>query len=286
MARGSNRHVNTATIGACLAVGLGIYTLVVIAVYYTQASIIFHNGGLTARPPEAFPIVQVAFSTADGLRLNGWWLDTDAPRCTVLYFQGNRRSPSEYRRRLNTFRRLGANALIFDYRGFGQSPGRIHEEKDIYLDGLAAWAYLHRQRGIAPERLVLWGRSLGGAVAVEVARQRPIGALVLESTFFSLADMARHQYGWLPARQLLRFHLESGAKIAQIHAPLLIIHSPEDRYVPFDQAEKLFLRASPPKVLLKSSGSHLDLFETSPDDWRAFEGPWRRLTTAIDAAGH
>ena len=96
MARGSNRHVNTTMIGACLAVGLGIYILIVIAVYYTQASIMFHTGGLTASPPEAFTIVQVTFTTADGLHLNGWWLDTDAPRCTVLYFQGNRRSPSGY----------------------------------------------------------------------------------------------------------------------------------------------------------------------------------------------
>ncbi len=286
MATGSNRHMDTATIGACLAAGLGIYILVVIGAYYTQASIIFHTGGLTARPPEAFAIDQVTFATADGMRLNGWWLDSDAPRCTVLYFQGNRRSPSAYRRRLKTFNRLGVNALIFDYRGYGQSLGRIRVEEDIYQDGLAAWAYLCRRRGIEPARLVLWGRSLGGAVAVEVARRRPIGALVLESTFNSLADMAQHQYSWLPARQLLRFQFESGAKIAQIQAPLLIIHSPEDRYVPFDQAEKLFRQASPPKMLMKTSGSHLDLFDSNRAHLRAFRHHWQQMIASMDAAGH
>nr|MDJ0809914.1 alpha/beta hydrolase [Desulfobacterales bacterium] len=189
MADGVNKHVDTATIGACLAVGLGIYILIVISAYYSQASIIFQSGGLTARPPTAFPIEQVSFETTDGVRLNGWWLATTAPRGTVLYFQGNRRSPSEYRQRLKTFTALGVNALIFDYRGYGQSPGRIREEDDIYRDGLAAWSYLCHQRGIAPGKLVLWGRSLGGAVAAEVACRRPAGALVLESTFNSLADM-------------------------------------------------------------------------------------------------
>ncbi len=286
MSKGINKHTDAATIGACLAVGLVFYILIVIGAYYSQASIIFQTGGLTARPPEAFPIDPVTFETADGIRLNGWWLDTAAPRGTVLYFQGNRQSASEYRRRLRTFTALGVNALIFDYRGYGQSPGRIREEEDIYRDGLAAWSYLCRQRDIAPARLVLWGRSLGGAVAVEVACRREVGALVLESTFNSLADMARHQYGWLPTRHLLRFHFESGAKMGRVQAPLIVIHSPEDRYVPFVQAEKLFHQASSPKVLLKTSGSHLDLFESSPEHWRAFEAPWRRLINSTYNAGH
>ncbi len=153
----NNKHVDVATIGACFIVGLGIYVLVIIAAYFTQASIIFSSGGLTARPPRGFPIAQVTFTTTDGLQLNGWWLDTAAPRCTVLYFQGNRRSPSEYRRRLSTFSRLGANAFIFDYRGYGQSPGQIRNEEDIYRDGLAAWEYLRRERAVAPQDIILWG---------------------------------------------------------------------------------------------------------------------------------
>jgi fermentation-respiration switch protein FrsA (DUF1100 family) len=278
MPDGVNQQVDIATIGACLAVGLGIYALVVVGAYFTQASIIFRTGGLTATPPAAFPIEQVAFETADGLTLNGWWLSGTSTGRTILYFQGNRQWPSEYRRRLTTFTRLGVNALIFDYRGFGQSPGHIREEEDIYRDGLAAWDYLCRRRAVAPEHIILWGRSLGGAVAVEVARRRTIGGLILESTFNSMADMGDHQYGWLPTRRLLRFQFDSGAKIAQVTAPLIVIHSPEDRYIPFTQAEKLFRQASHPKALLKTSGSHIDLFDHCEAEMHTFQALWRRLT--------
>lgn len=277
MPRNVNKHVDVATIGACLAVGLGIYVLVVIAAYFTQSSIIFRTGGLTVRPPATLPIEGVTFKTSDGLVLNGWWLDSATPGRTVLYFQGNRHSPSEYRQRLATLAHLDVNALIFDYRGYGQSPGHIHEEEDIYRDGLAAWEYLCRQRAIAPEDVILWGRSLGGAVAVEVARRRPVGGIILESTFNSLGDMAACQYGWLPARRLLRFRFDSGVKVAQVRAPLLVIHSPEDRYIPFDQAQNLFRQALPPKFLLKTSGSHLDLFEAREEHQRDFRRQWQRL---------
>ena len=286
MPQAVNKRVNIATIGTCFIVGLGIYVLVMIAAYFTQASIIFSTGGLTARPPGVFPIAQVTFTTADGLPLNGWWLNTAAAQCTVIYFQGNRRSPSEYRRRLRTLSQLDANALIFDYRGYGQSPGHIQEEEDIYRDGLAAWEYLCRERAIAPEDIILWGRSLGGAVAVEVARRRPIGGIVLESTFNSLGDMAAYQYGWLPARRLLRFQFDSGAKVAQIRAPLIVIHSPEDRYIPIAQAQDLFRQASPPKYFLETSGSHLDLFEEREEHQRAFRRQWQRLISRCEDYPH
>lgn len=278
LTNGVNKNVDATTIGACLAVGLGIYLLIVIGAYFTQSSIIFRTGGLTERPPATFPVEQVAFKTSDGLTLNGWWLPAPASAPTVLYFQGNRQWPSDYRRRLKTFTQLGASAFIFDYRGYGQSPGHIREEEDIYRDGVAAWEYLHRERAIASNSLFLWGRSLGGAVAVEVARRRPIGALILESTFNSMADMGEHQYGWLPTRQLLRFHFKSGVKIAQVQAPLLIIHSPDDRYVPFDQAGELYRQAHPPKFFLPTSGSHLDLFELRDDHRKKFEALWDGLT--------
>ena len=286
MPRDVNRHVDAATIGACLAVGLGIYILVVIAAYVTQASIIFRTGGLSARPPATFPIEGVTFETSDGLMLNGWWLETAPHGRTVLYFQGNRQSPSEYRERLETLRRLNVSALIFDYRGYGQSPSHIREEEDIYLDGLAAWDYLCRARAIAPEDIILWGRSLGGAVAVEVARRRPVGGIVLESTFNSLGDMAAYQYGWLPARRLLRFQFDSGAKVAQIRAPLIVIHSPEDRYIPIAQAQNLFRQASPPKYFLETSGSHLDLFEEREEHQRAFRRQWQRLISRREDYPH
>jgi fermentation-respiration switch protein FrsA (DUF1100 family) len=249
------------TLLACLAVGVGAYILVVIAAYHTQSAIIFGSGGLAATPPARFGIETVSIPTSDGLHLNGWWLEASGTRRTVLFFQGNRRRPADHIQRLETLVDLGVNALFFDYRGFGRTEGCIRREEDIYRDGQAAWDYLRRNRRIPAGDIILWGRSMGGAVAVEVARHRPVGLLVLESTFYALEDMARIHYRWLPTRHLLKFHFRNGEKLPDVRAPVIVIHSPEDGYVPFDQGLRLFKAAPEPKILLSTSGHHFERFE-------------------------
>jgi len=265
---------------ACLVFGAGVYILVVIAAYHTQSAIIFHPGGLAVNPPKGFPIETVSIPTADGLRLNGWWLPASGTRRTVLFFQGNRLRASDHTLRLQTLAALGVNALLFDYRGFGQSAGRIRKEEDIYRDGQAAWDYLRHERRIPSEDIILWGRSLGGAVAVEVARHRPAGALVLESTFYALDEMARIHYRWLPTRTLLKFHFRNGAKLQDVRAPIIIIHSPDDGYIPFDQGQRLFEAAPQPKVLLVTTGHHLELFDGHAMYRQQFIDQLNRLTGA------
>jgi fermentation-respiration switch protein FrsA (DUF1100 family) len=249
---------------ACLAFGAAAYGLVIAAAYYTQATIIFRPGGLADQPPRQFPIETVSISTADGLRLNGWWLSSPGTHRTVIFFQGNRRQASDHALRLRTLVGLGVNALLFDYRGFGRTQGRIHSENDIYRDGQAAWDYVHRAREIPADAIILWGRSLGGAVAVEVARRQPSGALILESTFFALDEMARFHYPWLPTDSLLQFHFRNGDKLIDIRTPIIVLHSPEDGYIPFEQGLRLYEAASEPKVLIATSGHHLELFDRHP----------------------
>ncbi|MBC2733294.1 MAG: alpha/beta hydrolase [Desulfobacteraceae bacterium] len=246
---------------ACMVFGAVIYIFVVIAAYHTQSAIIFRPGGLTAHHPPGFLIETVSIATADGLHLTGWWLPKSGTRRTVLFFQGNRHQASDHTLRLKTLTELGVNALLFDYRGFGLTAGRIHSEDDIYRDGQAAWDYLRYERRIPAEDIILWGRSLGGAVAVEVARHRPVGALVLESTFYTLDEMARLHYRWLPTRYLLKFHFRNGAKLQDVRAPIIIIHSPVDGYIPFAQGRRLFEEAPEPKVFLTTEGHHLELFD-------------------------
>ena len=162
---------------------------------------------------------------------------------------------------MNTFHKMGVNELLVDYRGYGKSTGRIKKEQDIYIDGLTAWNFLTIEKKVDPKDIIIWGRSLGGGVATEIAQFKNIAGLVLESSFYSLDEIARRKYWFLPTKLLLKFHFDSGRKLKHVIAPIKIIHSVEDDYIPFSQATKLFDFSPDPKYLLKTTGSHLELFE-------------------------
>jgi len=249
------------TVIACLVFGFAVYVIVVFAAYLSQSAIIFGTSGLTAQPPSRFGIETVSFFTSDGVRLKGWWVDTPGAKRAVLFFHGNRRQPADYTLRLRTLTDLGVKALLFDYRGFGQSEGRLRRESDIYRDGQAAWDYLHKDLQIPARDIVLWGRSMGGAVAVEIARRQAAGLLVLESTFFDLEEMARIHYPWLPTHYLLKYHFYNGAKISEVRSPVMVIHSPDDGYIPFDHGQRLFAAAPEPKIFLPTTGFHTESFD-------------------------
>ncbi len=155
--------------------------------------------------------------------------------------------------------RFALSVLIFDYRGYGKSGGSPSEE-GTYRDADAAWGYLLHTRKVPPEKIVLFGRSLGGAVAAELARRTKPAALILESTFTSLPDLGAEIYPWLPVRVLSKFRYSTLDKIASLTCPKLIIHSPRDEIVPFGQGRALFERAAPPKTFLEIAGGHNDGF--------------------------
>lgn len=237
------------------------YPLVVFAAHCTQSYAIFQSRGPSLPPPGHLNISEIFLPTPDGERLYGWWLHTGAAKKTVLYFQANGTNISHKTHRLDTFEKMGVNALLIDYRGYGQSTGRVRREQDIYTDGQTAWRYLVGEKRIDPKDIIIWGRSLGGGVAAEIARDKAIGALVLESTFYSLDAMARKRYWFLPTSRLLRFHFENGRKLENVQAPVVILHSTEDDYVPYTQARQLFQIASTPSYLIETTGSHLDSFD-------------------------
>jgi fermentation-respiration switch protein FrsA (DUF1100 family) len=244
----------------------GVYLLICLAVNFWQGHVIFRSNDIYFAPPGNLAVEEVTLHTPDGQNLFAWWLHCESAEKTILFFQGNGRNICYQGDRLKTFRSLDVNALLVDYRGYGKSTGRIRRERDIYVDGTAAWNFLVNKKRIPPEKIIIWGRSLGGAVAAETALQSGAAALVLESTFYSMADMARRKYWYLPVRLLLKFNFATGDKLERMQLPVIIVHSSEDGYIPFSQATRLFAAANDPKFLITTRGSHLDSFERNRND--------------------
>lgn len=201
----------------------------------------------------------LTLTTADGERLGAWFIPARHAHGTALILHGNAGNISHRMDTIAMFHRLGYSVLIFDYRGYGRSTGQPSEE-GLYRDAQTAWDHLTRQRGIAPQRIVLFGESLGGAVAAWLAAREQPGALVLSSVFTSAPDLAADLYPWLPTKWLVRMHYDTRAALAQTSCPVLVAHSPDDEIIPFRHGQRLFEAAPDPKVFLQLAGGHNDGF--------------------------
>jgi hypothetical protein len=222
---------------------------------------------------------EVFFETEDGVRIHAFWLPGDGADRAFLFLHGNAGNASHRLPNAALLSRLGAAVLLLDYRGYGRSEGRP-TETGVQADARAGFAHLVEARGFAPERVVVFGRSLGGAVAVDLARGRELGGVVLESTFTSLSDMARRVLGFLGplAARATRGRFDSIAKIDELRAPLLVFHGDRDEIVPFALGRALFEAAPEPKrfVTIRGAGHndtvqiggrpYLDRIETFLDE--------------------
>lgn len=205
---------------------------------------------------------QLSILTEDGVSLVAWHVPVSEPRGTVLFFHGNAGNISHRLESLKLFNDLGLATLIFDYRGYGQSEGEISED-GIYRDADAAWRHLTEEMGIPPNQIVLFGRSLGAAVAAYVAGQHEPGALILESGFVSVPDLGADVYPWLPVRWLARIRFPATEFLQSVACPVLVIHSRDDEIIPFEQGMKVHAAARQPKELLEIRGGHNDGFLVS-----------------------
>ncbi len=225
--------------------------------------------------PEAVGLAyeDVWFSTEDGVRLHGWFVPAAGARWTILWFHGNAGNISH---RLDNVwqmhQRLHVNVFLFDYREYGQSQGTVSEQ-GTYRDARAAYQVLSQRIDIDPRAIVLFGRSLGAAVAVELARQVPCRALILESLFTSVADMAAQVVPFIPIGRLLRTRYDSLAKIPELSVPLLLLHGDRDEIVPYAQGQRLFEAAKEPKTLYTITGAgHNDTYMVGGEPyWQAWE---------------
>lgn len=200
------------------------------------------------------------FRSADGTQLHGWYVPHDRPRAVILFCHGNAGNVTHRARALRALHDwVGASVLVFDYRGYGKSKGAPSEE-GVLADARAARAWLARRAGIDENEIVLLGRSLGGGVAVDLAAADGARALVLESTFTSLPDVAAAAYPLLPVRMLMQTRLDSASKIGNYHGPLLESHGDADKVVPYKLGRRLFQAANEPKQFLTiRRGGHNEL---------------------------
>ena len=211
----------------------------------------------------------VEFVAEDGARLYGWWVPCANARGTIIHCHGNGGNIGHRAWMAADFHRLGLNAFIFDYRGYGRSRG-IPTEEGTYRDARAAYEVVRARYGQAEDPpVILHGQSLGGAVAIHLALDKPVRGLIVESSFTSVPDMAAKYYPWLP-RRLIRFKYDALARVGQLAIPKLFAHSPDDEIVPFPLGQRLFQAAAGPKSFVALSGGHNDSGWTStPEYWRA-----------------
>ena len=202
----------------------------------------------------------VWIQTDDGVRIHGWLTKLASPLATLLFFHGNAGNISHRVDNLRLLHGAGIRTLIIDYRGFGRSEGEISEQ-GLYLDALAAYKALCARPDVPEGSVAVFGRSLGGAVAVDLATKVGPAALIAESTFTSVRDMVAHIFPILPIGSLLRTKYDSLAKIGSIRAPVLFVHGTRDELVPFGLGQKLFEAAPEPKAFHRvDGGGHNDTY--------------------------
>ena len=243
------------------------YAVVLLALFVFQSRLVFFPN-MPSRAigpgPDSVGLAYepVEIITEDGIKLDAWYVPAQQPRGVVLFFHGNAGNISHRLDSLRIFNTLNLDTLIFDYRGYGRSEGKVSEQ-GTYRDGEAVWRYLTEKRGIAPAEIVIFGRSLGAAIAAYVASRHTQGALILENGFVSVPDMAAALYPWMPARRLARIKYPTGEYLQAVSCPVLIVHSRDDEIIPFGQGRKLFELASEPKHFLELRGGHNDGFLVS-----------------------
>lgn len=212
----------------------------------------------------------VYFAASDGVRLNGWFVPFPGARATLLWFHGNAGNISHRLENIQLLHdKVNLHIFIFDYRGFGRSEGRP-SESGTYLDAVAALRHLRSRDDMDPRALVLFGRSVGAAVAAEIATREDCAAVILESPFASIRAMARVAFPLLPIGRLLRTRYDVVDKVRRIRVPLLVIHGDRDEVIPYAQGRQVFEAAPGPKEFYAIPGAHHnDTYLVGGDDYFA-----------------
>ncbi|MBI3549520.1 MAG: alpha/beta hydrolase [Elusimicrobia bacterium] len=222
----------------------------------------------------------VSLKTSDGVPVHGWYVPAAparpeakskpaagplaASKLVLLYCHGNAGNISTRVPKVNMFHRLGLGVLLFDYRGYGRSEGSP-SEAGTYLDAEAAYRWLVEEAKVPAQNILVYGESLGNAVAIETALHHPSRALILESPFTSILDMGRLIFPFLPVSWLVTIRYDNLAKIPDVRSPVLVLHSKDDRIIPVGMGRRVYEAARDPKEFVELVGSHDEAYLESGD---------------------
>lgn len=252
-----------------------VYTVLGGLLFFSQRRILFPATRNLYRTPADFGWrFEDVYLEVRGHQTHGWLIPAPGDAAgTILFSHGNAGNIADRLESVDIFRRMGLTVFVYDYGGYGKSTGHPSERR-CHADAAAAWAYLTEVRGVPPGEIVLFGRSLGGAVTIDLAARTTPAGVIAESTFTSTVDRAREMYPMFPVRWLIRHQFNNLEKMDKITAPVLIVHSRKDTIIPFHHGQRLFDRARGPKTLLEITGDHNEGFIiTGPaysDGLRAF----------------
>jgi fermentation-respiration switch protein FrsA (DUF1100 family) len=236
---------------------LGCYLGVILVLMALENYLVYHPARASQdwQPPPSPRVQDVELHTPDGTRIHAWWFPYEGARGAVLYCHGNAGNLSHRGGGILAMQQVLHEAvLIFDYPGYGRSGGKP-SEAGCYAAAEAAYDWLVRKQQVGPNQIILYGGSLGGGVAVELASRKPHRALLLLKTFTSLPDVAGRMYPWVPVRWLMRNRYDSLRKIGKCTRPVFIANSTADRLVPFAQGERLYAAAHEPKSFYRLDGA-------------------------------
>ncbi len=269
----------------CLIIVIA-YSIVGWTLYFLQSRFLYAPVREVTYTPADINLTyeKVALKTEDGLKIAAWYIPAENARYTILFCHGNAGNMTHRLDSINLFNEMGLSCLLFDYRGYGDSQGQP-TEAGTYMDATAAWKWLTEKRKIPPQRIIIFGRSLGGSIAAHLAGRVEPRALVLESAFTSYEQIGKKFYPYMPVHFFAKFYYNTLEYVGNVRCPVFIVHSRNDEIVPFEFGLRLYAAAAEPKQLLEIAGSHNDGFLFSGDvytrGWEAWLDSLREYRTDI-----
>ena len=268
-----------------LVISLVAYSILAWSLYFLQSSLLYHPVGEVSYDPGDLGLSyeKIVLETDDRLKLSGWFVPAKNAELTVLFCHGNAGNMAHRMDSINIFNELGLNCFIFDYRGYGNSEGKPTEE-GTYVDAEVAWKWLTKDKNIPPGEIIIFGRSLGGCIAANLATKVTAKGLVIESGFTSYVDMGKKFYPYLPVGLFAKFSYNALDSVRRVHCPVMIIHSRNDELVPFEFCLQLYDGANEPKELLEIFGGHNDGFLFSGETYKQGWSSWLEFLKNYKAA--